>query len=337
MAFFVTILYLPLCYWGFKNLLVFWGAELVLKKGKYILTMAFVFACFALNASPLFAQSNSTKSEDNNDKKTPKQQKKTNQAVAQGLSIAESMLLTESPWGIFFNATATRGLDEFADTWSSVNDLSLSYRIDQNSALGLNLGYETLIYENGGSLFNNTDRDPDRFGLTDLDITYTRPKIWSGPYHTLVWSSGISFPSSRLSQRNSLVVEGSTRLALRIRPNAKTIITPSLGTYYRQFRYDTANAFGTAPNSPFGITYGLSGAYTFNSIFIGTLFYGQTQRYDFFNDWRTIQTAVAQLNANVTNTLNLSVGYRYNDRVITNEPLFDDDRSIYYIGVGYVF
>ncbi len=311
--------------------------------GKCLILFTLFFAVTSHNSSYAIAQSNlqsnsvSKSSDDRNDKKTGKQQKKANQAVAQGLSIAESMLLSESPWGIFFNATATRGLDEYADTWTSVNDLSLSYRIDGNSALGMSVGYETLIYNSGGSLFNNQDRDPDRFGLTDLDVTYTRPKIWSDKYNTLVWSSALSFPSSRLSQRNSLTVEGSTRLALRYRPNSKIMITPSLGTYYRNYRYDTSSVFGSSANSPFGITYGVSGAYTVNSTFIGTVFYGQTQRYDFFNDWRTLQTVVAQLNANVTNNLNLSVGYRYSDRTETNELLFDDDRSIYYIGVGYVF
>jgi hypothetical protein len=317
---------------------LFWGAELLLQTGKILILITCIIAGLTQFTSYAHAQSNSISATPKNDeKKSSKEQKKATQAVAQGLSIAESMLLSESPWGIFFNATATRGLDEYADTWSSENALSLSYRIDDKSALGMSIGYETLIYENGGSLFNNTDRDPDRFGLTDLDISYTRPNIWSNKYSTLVWTSTLTFPSSRLSQRNSLTIEGETRLALRFRPNAKLMLTPSLGTYYREYRYDTANTFGTIANSPFGITYGLSGAYTFSSLFIGTLFYGQTQRYDFFNDWRTIQTAVAQLNANVTNTLNLSAGYRYRDRTVSNDPLFDDDRSIYYIGVGYVF
>ena len=311
---------------------------MLLQTGKILILITCIIAGLTQFTSYAHAQSNSISATPKNDeKKSSKEQKKATQAVAQGLSIAESMLLSESPWGIFFNATATRGLDEYADTWSSENALSLSYRIDDKSALGMSIGYETLIYENGGSLFNNTDRDPDRFGLTDLDISYTRPNIWSNKYSTLVWTSTLTFPSSRLSQRNSLTIEGETRLALRFRPNAKLMLTPSLGTYYREYRYDTANTFGTIANSPFGITYGLSGAYTFSSLFIGTLFYGQTQRYDFFNDWRTIQTAVAQLNANVTNTLNLSAGYRYRDRTVSNDPLFDDDRSIYYIGVGYVF
>ncbi len=311
--------------------------------GKCLILITFVIAGLTQYTSHAYAQSNSTSTtSDKDEKKTSKEQKKATQAVAQGLSIAESMLLSESPWGISISATAERGLDEYDDTWTSANYLSLSYRIDDKSALGMNVGYETLIYEKGGSLFNNMDRDPDRFGMTDLDITYTRPTVWSDKYNTLVWISALSFPASRASQRNSLTIEGSTQLALRYRPNAKLMITPSLGTYYREYRYDTANALGistlsSSANSPFGITYGLSGAYTFNNWFIGSLSYGQTQRYDFFNDWRTVQTARIQLSANVTNTLNLSVGYRYRDRTETDQPLLDDDRSIYYIGVGYVF
>lgn len=309
---------------------------------KFLIHMLWSISSLMMISWPSFAQQGNTSSTSasvtNSDKKSANNKSKnTNQAVAQGLSIAESMLLNQSPWGIFFNATATRGLDEYADTWSSVNELSLSYRIDSKSALGLSLGYETVLYEKSGALADNVDRDPGRFGVTDLEISYTRPQIWSDKYNRLVWTSSLSFPSSRASQRNSLVADISTNLALRYRHNPKILITPSVGAYARQFRFDTSNAMGTQANSPVGITTGLSAAYTFNRIFIGTIFYGQTQRYDYFDDWRSIQTAVAQLNANVTMTLNLSAGYRWRDRVVTNEPLFDDDRSIYYIGVGYVF
>jgi hypothetical protein len=314
--------------------------KLQLGSQKFLINILLIISSLSMIYSPSFAQESNASSPTTTT--TPKvnekkKSKETNQAVAQGLSIAESMLLNQSPWGIFLNATATRGLDEFADTWSSVNELSLSYRIDSKSALGLSLGYETVLYEKDGAPFNNVDRDPGRFGVTDLEVSYTRPQIWSDKYNRLVWTSTLSLPASRASQRNSLIADVSTSLALRYRHNAKILITPSIGAYARQFRFDTSNAMGTQANSPVGITSGLSAAYTFNSIFIGTIFYGQTQRYDYFDDWRTIQTAVAQLNANVTATLNLSAGYRWRDRVITNEPLFDDDRSIYYIGVGYVF
>lgn len=266
-----------------------------------------------------------------------KKTKSTNQSVAQGLSIAESMLLNQSPWGIFFNATARRGLDEYSDTWASVNELSLSYRLDSASALGLSIGYDSVLYEKGGNLFNNVDSDPGRYGMTDLEISYTRPKIWSDKYNRLMWSSSLSFPSSRLSQRNSLQVEVSSGLSLRYQPTSRIIITPSVGSYYRQFRYDTANAMGTQPNSPFGVFYSISGSYILTQKFIGAVSYSQTQRYDFFNDWHTIQSFTGRLIFNATDTLSTYVGYNWRDRMITNEPLFDDDKSLYMIGVGYVF
>jgi hypothetical protein len=134
-----------------------------------------------------------------------------------------------------------------------------------------------------------------------------------------------------------LVAEISTGVALRYQPSAKLIITPSLGTYYRQFRFDTANAMGTQPNSPFGVMYGLSASYVMTRRFIGATGYSQTLRYDFFGDWNIIQSASVRLIYNATDVLNLSVGYNWRDRMITNEPLFDDDRSNYIIGVGYVF
>ncbi len=266
-----------------------------------------------------------------------KKAKNTNQSVAQGLSIAESMLLNQSPWGIFFNATARRGLDEYADTWASVNELSLSYRLDSSSALGLSIGYDSVVYEKGGSLFNNVDSDPDRFGITDLDISYTRPKIWSDKYNRLMWSTAVSFPSSRSSQRNSLAFDVSSGLSLRYQPTSRIIITPSLSAYYRQFRYETANVMGLQPNSPLGISYGISGSYIITSKFIGAVSYSQTQRYDFFDDWRTVQSLSARLILNATDVLSVFVGYNWRDRMITNEPMFDDDKSIYMIGVGYVF
>jgi opacity protein-like surface antigen len=306
--------------------------------GKNLLLFALFFAGIMQSLSLANAQSNSIPLVDSKTGKAdPKKPKNTNQAVAQGLSIAESMLLSENPWGIFFNATATRGLDEFSDTWTSVNELNLSYRLDQSSALGLNIGYETLIYEKGGSLFNNMDNDPERFGVTDLDITYTRPKVWSDKYNTLVWSSALTFPSSRLSQRNSLTIEATSSLAMRYRPNSKLMITPAIGAYGREFRYETSSAVGREYNSPFGTSFSLSGAYTFHKRVIGNLSYGNSLRYDYYGDWRTVQTVIVGLNTNVTDTLNISFGYRYRDRTITNDPAFDDDKSIYYIGVGYVF
>lgn len=304
-------------------------------------------AVFVLSSSFVWAQSST---ENQSQTKIPQSQNKsknkkdsdpttgnTNQSVAQGLSIAESMLLNQSPWGFFFSTLASRGLDEYADTWTTVNDLSVSYRLNSWSALGVSLGYEALVYKHDGEFFNNEDTDPGRYGLTDLEFSFTVPKLWYTEKARLVWSSALTLPTSRASQRNTLISELRTTLALRYLPNSRIIITPSLGVYGRYFEYDTANVFGTRANSPVGATAGIAGAYTFNSMLVGTLSYSQTLRYDYFRDWRTVQSATARLIVNATDVLNVSVGYNWRDQMITNEPLFDDDRSLMFIGVSYVF
>lgn len=309
-----------------------------------VLSLSIAFGAPTAEAPP--AQSTSLKSESlktanpkTQGQQNPQQQNanNANKSVAQGLSIAESMLLSQSPWGISFSADAERGLVDTVDTWTSVNVLNVSYRVDKKSAVSVNLGYEALLQKYDGELFNNEDVDPGRYGLTDLSISYTRPSVWSDKYNRLVWTSNLSLPTSRASQRNSLIADLSTGLALRYQPQRGLIITPSVGAYYREYTFDTANVFGTQANSPLGYRYGLSTSYVFNSWFIGAANYSQVRRYDFFNDWMTIQSGTVALIANATDVLNISVGYNWRDRIITNEPLFDRNKSIFFIGVGYVF
>jgi hypothetical protein len=125
--------------------------------------------------------------------------------------------------------------------------------------------------------------------------------------------------------------------ALRYNPTKRLTITPSLGTYVRSYRYDTADAAGYNVNSPFGFNYGLSASYVFTNWLAGVLGYSQVQRLDYHNDWRTIQSASAQLSASVTDSVNAVVGYRWRDLTLSNESLFDDDRVLIYTGVSYAF
>lgn len=262
--------------------------------------------------------------------------KTNNQAVAQGLSVAEAMLLNPSPWGFFLSTSISRGLDEYQDALASSSSLDATYRINAASSVNLSLGYNTIVYNYDGEFLYNKSSDPGQYGLADTDISYVRPNVWSDKYNRLVLSAGLTLPTSRLSSRSGLNAATRFNAALRYKPISKLIITPSVGTYVRSFRYDTPNIIGSSFNSPFGFTYGLSGSYVFLPWLIGSLGYSQTQRYDFNNDWRVIQAATAQMSISL-NALNLYAGYQWRDRIETNEPLFDDDKSLIYTGVGYAF
>ena len=150
-------------------------------------------------------------------------------------------------------------------------------------------------------------------------------------------SGALTLPASTASQRSSLVTDATVGASLRYAPNDKIIITPQLGVYARDYRYETADMAGRLANSPYGVSYGLAGSYVFFSWLAGTVAYSQTQRYDFFSDWRTIQSVSGKLTANVSSTFSAYVGYRWRDRTITNDALFDDRKSLIFTGVSYAF
>lgn len=305
-----------------------------------------IFTCGAIAAPAVTYAQSTTSSEkkdgDSKTKVTPKAEqngkaKSTNKGVAQGLTVAEINQQKESRWGFFFSTSVDRGLDEMADTLSSDNSLSLSYRLDKKSSLGLSAGYSTLLLKRDGDVFANEDADPGRYGFNDTDISYIRPNIWSDKYNRLMFSSGITLPTSRASNRASMNASGRVAFSLRYRPTSRIIISPTVSSYLRHYSYDTSNAFGSSVNSYFGVGTSLSGSYIIRDWLVGSVSYGQTQRLDYNEDWKTVQFASAQLSITATDSLNAFVGYSWSDLVLTNEPLFDDDRSSIYTGVGYAF
>lgn len=304
-----------------------------------------VFSIICLMATPsyVFAQSSSVKTsakkaeKAEDDGKLSTKAQKSNKALAQGLSVAESMLLNENPWGFYFTTSISRGLDEYQDSLNSVNSLNLSYRLNEKSALGLSFDYDTVLYSYGGEFLNNPVDDPDRLGFGDVTVSYSLPNVWSDKYNRLVINTALTAPSSKVAQRTGLGADWSTSMALRYKPMVGVIITPSVSGYVRYNRFDSDSRAGRAYNSPWGISYSLAGSYMFTSRIIGSVSYGQTQRHEYGGKTQLIQTAVAQLSWSATDTLNVFGGYRWRDRILTNESLFDDDRVLIYTGVGYAF
>lgn len=271
------------------------------------------------------------------DEKDQNKNKSANQSVAQGLTVAEAALLKESPWGFFFSTSVDRGLDEYADTLMSSTSLNMSYRLNQKSSLGFLAEYRTVMLKPDGELFNNEADDPGQFGFEDTEISYIMPGIWSDKYNRLLWSTTLVLPTSRASSRAGLNAMVRSGFSLRYRPNSKLMITPVASINARSYRYDTANAFGTAWNTPGGFTLGVNASYIFLPWLISTLSYSAANRYDFNDHWRTIQTGVAQVNISATDSINAYAGYLWRDQTVSNDALFDDDKSLIYTGVGYAF
>lgn len=292
-----------------------------------------------LLTSKSYAQETSTNkttiSSSESSKKTKNEKQR--QALSQGYSASEALLMTEKNWNFVASQTFARGMDEFEDTYLSITSLDLSYRVNSWSALVLSGGYNTVALNHDGELFNNYEANPDLYGLTDFSAGYSIPGVWRNDNSSINYFGAITFPTSQTSQNATMIGSISNSFIYRYRPNSKLILSASASAVVSHFRRDDADVFGTQVNSPFGISYAIGSSYRFFNWLIGSLSYSQFQRLDYDENWDTIQTAVASLNFNVTPQVGLSTGYRYRDRIITNDEMFDDDKSLAFIGVSYAF
>ena len=114
-------------------------------------------------------------------------------------------------------------------------------------------------------------------------------------------------------------------------------MTARTGLTLNSHRLDDSDVFGYGVNSPLGVSYGVGTSYQFFKRVFGSLNYSQYRRLDYEQQWTTIQSASAAVSFNITNQIGVYAGYSYRDRLITNEELFDDDRSSAFLGVSYAF
>lgn len=264
-------------------------------------------------------------------------QDKKRQALAQGFTASEALMMAQSKWNFVLDSSAQRGLDEYTDTWFMNATMQVGYRLTDKGALGVALGFDTIAYKHGGSLFNNADPDPTQFGLSDLHITYTMPRIWYDQYNSLTWFNEVSLPTSRRSQLSGMTVRYDSSLQLRYSPFAKLIFWLRTGLGISHFAYETVDAFGSNFNSPLNISYSLGASYVITPKFTLSTSIAQTQRLDFDSKWKVIENLSASAFYVLSQNINLYLGYRWRDELVTNDPMFDAKKTILFTGASYVF
>lgn len=286
-----------------------------------------------------YAASVSSKVKTSKQTKTKKSAKSQQQALSQGFSASEALLMSQSRWNTVLSQSFSRGLDEFNDTYFSSTSLSLSYRLNTWSALALSTGYNTIALKDDGQFFSNEDPDPNRFGLSNTSVSWSVPRIWSSQNKKtfLNYFLSTSLPTSRASQRSTLITSVSNGLTLRHRFQNRLLLSSFLSLRGSLHRKDTADVAGFSINSPVGLSYGAGLAYPILSRLITSLRYSQSQRLDYEDNIDVFQSVSVSANYIAAASLSIFAGYSYSDRIITNDEVFDDDRSSIFMGVSYAY
>lgn len=288
----------------------------------------------AADSKASISTSSSKKEKEIKRKKSGKSQQ---EALSQGYSASEALLMGDIRWNFVATQSFSRGFDELNDTFFSITNLSVSYRVNNWSALSLSTGYDAIALKQDGSIFNNEDPNPDRFGMTDTTISWSIPRIWSTKSSSLNYALSLTAPTSRTSQRATLIGGAFNGLVYRYRPTGKLLLFARGGLTNNVHSKDTADVQGFERNARFGVSYGAGLSYTVLKSLIASTSYSQFQRVTYDNFTDNIQTFRVSLNYIASSQVNIFAGYRFRDTVITNDQLFDDDKSIAFMGGTYAF
>lgn len=224
---------------------------------------------------------------------------------------------------------AGRSFDEFAETGIFYSG-TVGFRVGKKWSSDVTVDYSH-------PLDLDAER-PDRWELEDITLRAVRPNIWKSKskraYSSL--QLALSLPTSGTSQDSSLQASFSASAPTAIRANKFTfILTPTL--VVARHRFDTADVFGFEKNSPIGAA--ASGAVRY-SITRKLAVLGSASIYTFWDyDGRNknIQTLRASAQYAISKHWFGTFGYRWRDRVVTNNSVFDDDATLMSGSLTYTF
>lgn len=263
------------------------------------------------------------------------EQKKENikDSVSQGLTVREAMTLNQSsPYSYSASFSSFRSADYYDEAYMNLGG-DFAYRLGNQQSLTASVDYLVPM--------DRLDPDPKRYGFSDVYFSWLSPNLGTIANATrLAGSLTIQLPASERSQRETLYGSLSGSLALR-RPLSGSLSFLSLsfnGTaILSAHQYETADAFGTRFNSPFGVALGAGAIASITDNLIWSNSFSVYSRMDYSNHWIFVETLSSTATYLLSKDFQLFAQYRWRDEAITNDAFLDDDKSRLMLGGSYFF
>lgn len=296
--------------------------------------------CEQVDCTPILVADNDSS---DNLKAKLKVKKATRSDKAQVLN-RESMTLEEqqayfsrSKWNFVLGTGVYRTLDELSDYYSNYS-ISGNYQFRPGIFFNFSTGYSSIIYQDGGSfLVNNQSASAEKYGLSDLTLGISLPGYLSLKKinSILTFGSDLRLPLSQASRDTSMHASLTTYAQLRTRLSRRWMSSFTSSLILANYTYDDADVFGYQVNSPLGLSNSIGLNYNFWRNLTAYGSYGLYHRYDYEGYIDNIQTISTGILVPATQKLYINFGYMWRDRVITNDRLFDNNKSYYSLGVSY--
>ncbi len=238
-------------------------------------------------------------------------------------------LSKDKPWTAHISAGYGQTFLNYDDQTMNAG-LSVSYQLPNETMLIGGIGYTT-----------TTDleaTDPISYGLSDLSVNWISPNIFSvqvkedyAVKFDLV--TGATLPTSETSQLAGQRFSVSAALDSKFSLIANSIFVARLGVRGASHEYDTADAFGFAPNSPFGLITQAGLKVPIGQRLLVNSAYQVYTFYDYLNRQDQVQTFSFSTRWMVNEATALTGGYYWKDQILTNNEIFDDANSSMSLGL----
>jgi len=177
---------------------------------------------------------------------------------------------------------------------------------------------------------------PSRWQFEDISLRLLRPSIWKSKNSK--WSSTLisrlDLPTSQTSQNSGQFGRLNFSFQTVTRWKKFTFaFVPRLGLSWHE--YETQDRDGVLKNSPLSGALSVSARYSLTKKIGFVVATGLTTLIDYDFNNQNVQVVSGSIQYLVNKKVFVSGGFRWRDRVVTNNSLFDDDASLMSLSIGY--
>lgn len=246
---------------------------------------------------------------------------------AVGFSKTKKAVIKQSPYTYVVTSSVQRGLDYYSDLFLN-HSFAFIYKGKSNDFFSASTSYSHP--SSGVATF------PEDWGLEDLAFSYTKNNVFQITHDSrTTLRLGLSLPTSSTSQRATLIgrVSGFLPTSFQFYGNNVVINT---GISLSHFRYDVADFGGLQRNLPLAIPLSFVVSRALYKNIFATINAGITQLADYDFNFIQVQSAGLTLTTQISPKFSVSGGYTWSDLRLSNNSLFDDDRSFYFLSLSFV-
>lgn len=227
--------------------------------------------------------------------------------------------------------------------WSLLADLGFAQDYETHTDDYLSLGAAFYYNLKNSVLFSTAEYEapstlradsPERFGLSDVSVGWMRPNILRfGGVFTSDLLTSVTLPTSETSRLSQQYFNTLVALDTKYEILPRTLFIFRSGATFAQHEYETADAFGSAPNIPYGLLFRGTLRVTPMRGVLAEAYYQAYPYWDYLGIQDTIQSAKGTLKYSFQKTFSGYLSYTWKDAVLTNNELFDSAASTVSAGI----